>query len=67
MLILINQYAGMALYNQAWMNNLEVTHTQKIFLLLQDPGIHCSIMRKIFPVKIFYVCQEAEVTLGIYK
>lgn len=34
---------------------------------LQNAGIHCSVMRKIFPLKIFYVCQEPEVTLGIYK
>lgn len=28
-LILINQYAEMALYNQTWINTLEVIHTKK--------------------------------------
>lgn len=67
MLILINHYAETTLYNQAWMSSSEVTHRKKgIFMPLQNSGIYYSVMRKIFPVKIFYVSQESGVTLGMY-
>lgn len=51
--------------NEACISGLKVTQTQISFSSLFK--IHPSIMRKIFPIKTFYVCQEPESTLKIHK
>lgn len=49
--------------NEACITGLKVTQISFSFLF----KIHCSIMRKIFPIKTFCACQEPESALRIHK